>query len=237
MEKLFILLIIFFASTIFGQKMTEMEWDKLALTDKRLLPKYGHLPKTPEEKNADTEFVKTVLENDTTNRKGSAHLMGLGFDYLNKGDLKTAMLRFNQAYLLDSTNTDIYLGYGAIYMRLGNYAKASQQYREGLAFKPENTQLLTDYGKDFLSQFFVQMMAVDTKGALQKLDSAIVYLQKSYEKDPKSPETSFKLSLCYYYKDDCDNAWKYYQIREKLGGEAINEKYTSDLGKKCKRKK
>jgi len=74
--------------------------------------------------------------------------MALGFEYLNKDDLKTAMFRFNQAYLLESTNTDIYLGYGAVYATLGNYVKASQQYHERSAFIPKNTQLFPDNGTD-----------------------------------------------------------------------------------------
>ena len=51
----------------------------------------------------------------------SDYLIKLGFNYMYKRDLKTAMYRFNQAYLLDSTNSDIYWGYGAIYMTLGNF--------------------------------------------------------------------------------------------------------------------
>ena len=34
------------------------------------------------------------------------------------------MYRFNQAYLLDSTNTDIYWGFGGVYMTLGDFENA-----------------------------------------------------------------------------------------------------------------
>ena len=237
MKQISILTLILFASIFFGQKMTEQEWNELASKDKRLLPKYGHLPKTKEEKKADLEFIQTVLKKDTTNYLASAHLMSVGFDNLNRGDLKTAMFRFNQAYLLDSTNTDIYLGYGAVYATLGNHVKASQQYQERIAFIPKNTRLLPDNGADYLSQFFVLMLSQDTKAAFQKLDSAIINLQNSFQIDPRNPETSSKLSLCYYYKDDCDNAWKYYYIRDALGGQPIDEKYAKDLKKKCKQTK
>jgi len=78
-------------------------------------------------------------------------------------------------------------------------------------------------------------LSQDTKAAFQKLDSAIINLQNSFQIDPKNPETSSKLSLCYYYSDDCDNAWKYYYIRDALGGQPIDERYTKDLKKNVSR--
>lgn len=242
MKKISILTLILLASTFFGQKMTEQEWNKLASKDKRLLPKYGHLPKTKEEKKADLEFIQSALKKDTNNYLASSRFMVLGFECLNKSDLHTAMIRFNQAYLLDSSNTDIYLGYGAVYTALGNNIKASLQYqehRESVGTGQKTTSVLPDNLKDYdyLSQFFTLMMFQDIKGAFQRLDSAIVNLQKSFQKNPKNPETSSKLSLCYYYKDDCANAWKYYYIRDALGGQPINEQYTRDLKKKCKQTK
>ncbi len=59
------------------------------------------------------------------------------------------MYRFNQSYLLDSTSTDIYWGYGAVYMTLQNYEKAREQYLEGLTINPRNVHLLTDYATYF----------------------------------------------------------------------------------------
>lgn len=94
-------------ATEIDHKGKEEKWNDKALLDKRILPKYGNQPKTEEEKKANLEFIKTALEKDSTIRKASEHLMRVGFEYLNKRDLKTAMYRFNQAYLLDSTSTDI----------------------------------------------------------------------------------------------------------------------------------
>ena len=65
------------------------------------------------------------------------------------------------------------------------------------------------------------------------LDSAITYLTKSYNLDSKDQNTTFKLSILYYDKGDCDNAWKYYEACKSLGGQPITEAYTKDLQKKC----
>ena len=110
-----IIIFTLFALTSFGQQMTLDEWNEQAKTNIRLLPEYGHAQKTEDEKAADTIFIKAALTQYPTNRQASQHLIELGFKYLYH-DIKTAMYRFNQAYLLDSTNTDIFWGYGGIYM-------------------------------------------------------------------------------------------------------------------------
>ena len=107
MKQLFTLTIALLSLTSYGQQITSDQWDKEATANKRLLPKYGNLPKTDNEKKADQELLIEVLKKDSTHKKGSDHMIQLGFTYLYRGDLKTAMYRFNQAYLLDSTNTDI----------------------------------------------------------------------------------------------------------------------------------
>ncbi len=233
MKKILTLAIIFISVTTFGQQMTSTQWDEEAKTNIRLLPKYGHIPKTEAQINSDKAFIETVLKQDSTNRKASDHMIRLGFNYLYR-DIKTAMYRFNQAYLLDSTNTDIYWGYGGVYMTLGDYAKAEKQYLEGLAINPKNTHLLTDYGTYFMAQYY-GLQPIDEKGALTNLDSAITYMTKSYQLDPTDQNTTFKLSICYWNKGDCNNAWKYYDACKALGGQPITEEYTKDLKKKCKR--
>jgi tetratricopeptide (TPR) repeat protein len=222
---------------VMGQQMTSEKWDEEAKTNIRLLPKYGHAQKTEAQKKSDQEFIETALKHDSTNRKASDHLISLGFKYLYRDDIKTAMYRFNQAYLLDSTNTDIYWGFGAIYMTLGNYEKAEKQYQEGLAINSNSTHLLTDYGTYFMVQYYGLPEIEDKKFALTNLESAITYMVKSYQLDPTDPNTTFKLSICYWIKGDCANAWKYYDICKILGGQPITEEYTNDLKEKCKLKK
>jgi len=234
MRSILIVVITFFAWTAFGQQMTLEQWNEEAKTNIRLLPKYGHAEKTEAQKKADQEFIETLLKLDSTNRKASDRMIRIGFNYLYK-DIKTAMYRFNQAYLLDSTNTDIYWGFGAVYMTLGDYEKAEKQYLEGLAINPDNTHLLTDYGTYFMAQYSL-MQPIDKKTALTNLEKAIDYLTKSYNIDQTDQNTTFKLSICYWNKDDCDNAWKYYDICKELGGQPITEDYTKDLMKNCKRK-
>jgi len=219
------------------------KWEEDSKTNKRLLPRYGHLQKTETEINADSSFTKQIMSQPQfkTRREASNHLIGLGFQYYYRPDLKTAMYRFNQAYLLDSTNTDIFWGYGAIYMALEQYGLAKKQYEDGLAIDSTNTHLMTDLATYFMGQFYsVNQMPKndiikDPKAqARVNMDSAIFQLNKSYRLNPKDVNTVYKLSICYWNFDNCKNAWKHYNEAVALGGQPITEEYTKDLKNRCK---
>jgi Tfp pilus assembly protein PilF len=233
MRSILTLIAVIYSLTSFGQRMTIDEWNEEAKANIRLLPKYGYAVKTEEQKNADKEFIGATLKTIPGKRKASNHLIELGFKYL-YNDIKTAMYRFNQAYLVDSANTDIFWGYGAVYMTLGDYKKAQIEYVAGLLEDAKNTHLLTDYGTYFMNQFYV-LRPVDGKNAWINLDSAINYMTKSYRIDSKDQNTTFKLSVCYYQKKDCDNAWKYYNECVALGGQPISEDFTTALKEQCKK--
>jgi tetratricopeptide (TPR) repeat protein len=206
------------------------EWENESKTNKRLLPRYGHLTKTSGEINSDSAFIKEIMSQPKfkTRHEASNHLIGLGFQYFYQDDLKAAMYRFNQAYLLDTLNTDIFWGYGAIYMRFGMLGLAADQYKTGLRIDSTNTHLLTDLGTMFQAQYYRLEFP-------ESLDSAIYYMNKSFEINSKDQNTLFKLSVCHWNKGDCKNAWKFYNLCKAQGGQPITEEYTKDLKAKCKK--
>jgi Tfp pilus assembly protein PilF len=220
-----------YSLTVSAQQLTLDQWNEQAKTNIRLLPKYGYAVKTDDQKKADQEFIEAALKQDTTNRRASNHLIRLGFQYLYT-DITKAMYRFNQAYLLDSANSDIYWGYGGVYMALGDFAKARGQYTAGLAADASNTRLLTDYGTYFLVQYYTQQ-PLDEKNALPQLDSAINYMTRSYKIDSKDQNTTFKLAVCYFQKKDCQKAWRYYTECVSLGGQPITADFTKALKEQC----
>jgi Tfp pilus assembly protein PilF len=212
-------LFILSSSAVLAQQMTLNQWNEEAKTNIRCLPKYGYVEKTADQLEADSKFIQNTLPEFANKRLASEHLIDLGFKYLYH-DVKTAMYRFNQAYLLDSTNSDIYWGYGAVYMTLQDYPKAKEQYEDGLLHDPTNTRILTDYGTYFMAQDIP--------------DSAIQYMSRSYNLDSTNQNTLFKLAACYYYKGDCKNAVYYFEKCKSLGGQPLTKEFADALQTKCK---
>ncbi|MEO7212252.1 hypothetical protein [Mucilaginibacter sp.] len=228
MKYLLAFTFILFCTTGFAQQITYSEWKIQATEDIRLLPEYGHVAKSEEQIAADKELIATELKENGTHRKASDALIKMGFTYFYRGDLKTAMYRFNQAYLLDATNENIYWGFGAIYGSFGDYPATLEQYDKGLAINPDNALLLTDKATIYFVNF-QQERGVDKS----KLDTALSLLTKSFAIDPKSENTTFKLSVCYFLANDCADAWKYYEACVKLGGKPISVEYTTALKNQC----
>ena len=199
--------------------MTLNQWNEEEKTNIRFLPKYGYVEKTAEQLNADSVFIQAALPKFPSKRLASEHLVELGFKYIYH-DVRTAMYRFNQAYLLDSTNSDIYWGFGGVYMILEDYPRAKEQYEEGLSRDSLNTRIMTDYGTYFMTQGMT--------------DSAIRYLSRSYVSDSTNQNTSFKLAASYYYKEDCKNAVYFYERCKSLGGQPLTKEFVDDLQTKCK---
>jgi tetratricopeptide (TPR) repeat protein len=220
------LIAILISQLCIAQQIGYKEWQEEAKADIRLLPEYGNVTKTKEQVEDDDELIKTSLKIDTTHRKASDHLVTLGFTYLSRGDIKTAMYRFNQAYLLDPKNENIYWGYGAIYGTFNDYQTAIVQYDKGLSINPKSATILTDKA----TLYFVKFQQDNDQ---VKLNTAIDLLKKSYEIDSNSVNTTYKLSICYFLNKDCTNAWKFYKECKKVGGQPIAENYTDALKKMC----
>lgn len=235
MKFVLTILSVLISFSAFGQDITWEEWQKEATTDIRLFPRYGDAEKNSKQKKADKTFVKTALEQHSTKRAASEEYVQHGFNYL-YSDIRRAMYRFNQAYLLDPSNSDIYWGFGAVYMILGQEKKGLEQYEEGLKIDPENPRILTDYGTYYLGQYYVLNPIMPDK-AKENLEIALDYLSKSYEIDQSDQNTTFKLSVLYLIKEDCYHASKYYEECLALGGQPISKAFTSELLAKCNRDK
>ncbi len=226
MKYIFILLIVLIFNSSFAQQMSYEQWKKSAETEINLRPEYGNVVKSQGQLDEDKTFIDLVLKQDTTYRKGSDHFVRLGFTYMAKGDLETAMRRFNQAWLLDPKNENAYWGFGAIYGSFSDYSTAIVQYDKGLAINPQSSVILTDKA----TLYFVQFQHDNDQA---KLVTAIGLLKKSYAFDPNSVNTTYKLSICYFLNKDCTNAWKFYNECRKLGGQPIAENYTNALKNAC----
>lgn len=107
----------------------------------RLLPKYSGVVKSKEYIAIDLRFIKEVTEQFDTKERASYVYSRWGLDYARKGDLKTAMYRLNQAWLLDPKNPEIYHGFGYVLAQLGAFQEALNQYNEGLALAPTNEEM------------------------------------------------------------------------------------------------
>jgi tetratricopeptide (TPR) repeat protein len=233
-------LMLFVPNLLQAQSLTAMEWSYKSKMNKRLLPKYGHLPKNEKEKASDKKFVEAIMSSkqfggDST--MASNHLINLGFTYLYQGNHTTAMYRFNQAYLIDSNNVEIYWGFAAFFSYIGAGAYGKTQLEKGLAIDSNNVHMLTDLGTYYLGHYYYYTENPNEEKAKENIELALSYMEKAYAQDSTYPAAVIKMSICNWAMGNCALAWKYYWESEDLGGELVTKGYTKDLKLRCKKVK
>jgi Tfp pilus assembly protein PilF len=219
----------------FAQNSNYEKWAAMADNDISLQPEYGNFEKNELQKADDESFKKDILKyykGDTN--AASKKMSDLGFTYLyDKGDLVTAMRRFNQAYILNSKNADAYYGFGTIFFNLGAMEKAREQFDKGLEIDPKHSKILTDYGTTYLGDYY-ESLENEKENSTEFLTKANEYLEKSLEFDKKDSNTIYKLSIVKMYIGDCKEAKELLKKAKKMNNPNVTESYEKELNQKCK---
>ncbi|MBK7383614.1 MAG: hypothetical protein IPI81_09800 [Flavobacteriales bacterium] len=232
MRITFIVLLALCASSTFAQHLTFEEWHQRALVDIRLRPRYGDVPKSAGQLESDAAFVQQVLSNDSTPRAASAHLLGLGYNYLRSGDHVSAMYRFNQAFLLDSTNTDIYLAYGTFFMELDKPVMAHTMFRGGLSMDSTHVALLTAEATAYLAEEYV-MRSKDPVAANALAEKAKNMLMRAVRYAPEDQDALQRLVVCNVKLHDCAAAWTWFKRYRAAAGAGAGIDVETTLRKEC----
>lgn len=204
--------------------ITYEEWKEEAKSDIRLSPKFGNAVKDENQKEADEDLIKKYIKQKGTREKGSEVLVNLGFKYLYNGDPKTAMYRFNQAWLLDPKNENAFWGFAVVYYNFGDFENSMKQLNEGLELNPKSSNILTDKAT-------IHIVFFQEHNDQKELATALDLFTQSYAIDPKNQNTLFKLSVFYFMKKDYPNALKYYNECKALGGKPLTKEYIQEIEK------
>ena len=118
-----------------------------------LLPKYGEVPKCQTLINLDAEFLRNAEKNFPGDPKNaSMYYANQGWKKFREYDFKTAMRRFNQAWLIDPTNGNAIWGMGAALSNdtqstKSQHVTALKLYAEANASLAESFQFELDYAR------------------------------------------------------------------------------------------
>ncbi len=142
-------------------------------------------------------------------------MISLGWQYFYEKKLDVAMKRFNQAWLLDSLNADVYWGFGNLVGMQGKFMESISLFEKSLKLNPNNAKVLLSASISYGNAFY---QSKDVK----YLNTSIELLKRAVVVEPKNPQLYAQLAASYTYFTQRDSALKYLKIAEKLDPKSIN---------------
>lgn len=134
-------------------------------------PEYGSLQKTPEQIEADSEFLESSDKVQPSRIQACIDYVEMGWFYLKQGDTETAMRRANQAWQLDSTSPDPYILFAAILNAREDSAGALDMLDRGINLKPDHIDIYDMYLSESMDVYRQTGDATYIKKLIRMLDN------------------------------------------------------------------
>ncbi|MDD2776230.1 MAG: hypothetical protein PHU06_09760 [Gallionella sp.] len=189
-----------------------------------LIPMYGHpsVQKSPAQKAADEDFLRCILvktpdapasddgcEHEfSTKVEASKALAGVAFQYYWRGDLLTAMRRFNQAWLLNPENYQIFWGFGLLLVKQDRFAEGLGHYETALNLidDPKNKPyLLNDIALAYSRQGVYETDSAKVQTSFAKSNAL---LEEAAKLDPENGRTYTNWALSLLREGNYTRSWE-----------------------------
>ncbi|HRD51492.1 MAG TPA: hypothetical protein PKY96_02480 [Flavobacteriales bacterium] len=220
------------AASLCAQHLTYNEWLLRAMADKRLQPCYGEQEKTAEQQQSDAEFLALAMAEDSVPRSVSDKLVDHGAQLLKNGEFPAAMMRFNQAWLVDSSSSRPFWGFGTFFMLLDRPAVAFQWYKRGLDLDSANVQLLDAMAVALLAEHHgTDAASTDRRNDLAS--AALSLAQRANAIDPDNGAVVYRLSICHLLRGECDEALRFSKRCKMLPSCPMESGFMERLRREC----
>jgi Tfp pilus assembly protein PilF len=184
------------------------------------IPMYGEVEKTEAMKHADADFIAEVQGKGFTREAAAKEVVRTAWVYFQKGDMVSASMRFNQAWLLDPENGDTYHGFALVTLQRDREVAAAERYfRLATSKQTVSANAYVDYGR-YLSM-------------LGRLDESMEQLQKSLQISTIAYNARSNMAFVYYRKGDFSKACDLSK-EAKANGDQLEPGFLEDMCSKAK---
>ncbi len=198
--------------------------------DISLLPKYGEAIKSPAQLDADAKFLSVVDEQYKGDRSSAAtDFAHVGWDALHAGEVKKAMRRFNEAWLLDHQNLYALWGMAVMATTSGQYGSAHKLFVEADAQSHGDPAFITDYARG------LSMIATQTHDP-KLLKDAFKRFAAIYSQNPQQVPNLQNWAIALFATGDYPAAWQKIQLAEAAPDHALlDQNFIAALSSKMAR--
>lgn len=180
-----------------------------------LLPMYGEVKKCEQQIESDNQFLSDCDKQFKSRKEAAEKYVEKAWGYFYNNEPETSMKRFNQAWLLDKNNAEIYWGFGNLMGMKQDFKQSTLLFEKSIKLNPNNPKVYesnaTSYGNLFLK----------TKN-VEYLNSTIENLKNAIKLEPKNARYYGSLTSAYTYFTQKDSLKKYLKITDKLDPKMVD---------------
>lgn len=175
------------------------------------LPMYGGRVKTEEMKDADADLIASMEKQGFSRAEGAKEMLKLGWTAWSRRDMATAMTRFNQAWLLDPENGNVYHGFALVLARRDG-SPSDMEHLFQLATSKPNVDVVAfvDYGQ------FLWME--------ERLDASQAQLKKALQISKTARNARANMAFVHYLKNDMKSACAW-AVAAEANGDTLQKEF------------
>ena len=162
-------------------------------------------------------LVSSEMLAQDSNQSQAEHAVERGWQYFNRGDVETALKRFNQARIIDKEFAPAYFGTAYVLSTQGNLDKAIGFYEKTITLEPEFPHSYSNLGLALIYQ--------------GKMGAAFKHLNKAIELVPNDGDVNVNMAVWHYEAGQYAKAWKHVKAAVKYGAN-VNNAFIKDLSLK-----
>lgn len=174
---------------------------------------YGEIEKTPAQKQADSALIAGILADGYTLEQAARYAIKLGWDAIRRGNLSTAVIRLNQAWLLDPDAGHVYWGFAVVVdMRDHDTRAADRLFGMALERLPGDPDLHVDYGRFLAREADVQLRHGNDTTAKMRLAASTEQFKAALALDPEARDAQGGLATNYALAGNLEKAYQHMEI-------------------------
>ncbi len=202
---------------------------------KYLAPMFGGA-RSDEQRKSDQRFVDSAIKGSGSKELAALQLTQLGWDAYRKREYKLAISRFNQAWLIDSNNGDVFWAFGLMNGLEERPQETIDLLKKAEALVPEGPKKGRLYS-DIAYAYSVLGDPVEPASAREKIYlQSENYYKKAESADPGLAVAQSQWAMLQFKREKYKDAWERAVKAKKLGGEGLDPEFVKVLEAETKKK-
>lgn len=182
------------------------------------MPMYGEMDRqsVPQLKQADEQLIAGTTKEFGSREKASDAFVDQGIRYYKVDNYAAAMRRFNQGWLLNPNNPDVFWGFGMVFHDEGNVCEAKNMIDRAIALGLSKPIALADAGRIY-TLCAVSNQSLDSATKQQYFTTSEELYNKASSVSPNNDYIHGSWATAYYWRGDYALSWEMVAKARSLG--------------------